>query len=496
MSPGSKAMNEPIESVAQGTARVLYERYRIEDRIAAGSAGLVYAAVDIKTGEDVVVKVFPDASVADDKGAWAKEMRLAFRLVHPNIARCLNAGFSGADEDSILVFERISGGSLRRHLVQRQKLSDEEVTGLLCDVGAALQFAHRKGVIHRDVKPENVLYEDGRWLLTDFGSGRFLSSTAQAATLIGSLGYIGPETFLNRTVFASDQYGLGVTAWECMGRSRPRNEVRSQAWLNGHRRTDLEGVVATMLAGHPERRWPHMSAALAMLETPGIRDFAVHGSELWLLGERTVTAHGAEHERVVWRGSQSQHFGHVPGEAPILICRRRIVDLATRTPETFYARDESFELVACSRVYARALLRIGDELQLVTFGSDVEPRRWPLRNEGAHRTARGLFVGPDAVLLATPGARRGLHLDLSNNMLREREVVFPLPFVEWCMLGEPVLICGDSGRTELIRPQLGPERQQKANAAPDHVRVVRQGDGPALEVIPALSQPESDGEHT
>ncbi|MEM1022621.1 MAG: serine/threonine-protein kinase [Myxococcota bacterium] len=473
--------------------RILYERYRIEERIAAGSAGFVYSAVDTHTGEDVVVKLFPDAALETAKGAWAREMRLAFRLSHPNIVRCLNAGFSGSDQDSILVFERISGGSLRRWLVQEGQLPNEELVRLLRDLAAALGFAHRHGVIHRDVKPENILREEGRWLLTDFGSGRHLSPDDAASTLIGSLGYIGPETFLNRTVFASDQFGLGVTAWECMGNERPSDQTRAQAWLDGRRRTDLMGVVSVLMAGHPERRWPHMPAIATLLGPTSVRDHRIFGRELLVLGERSVTAVSEDGERVCWRGSRARRFCHLDGEKPTLAGDRRIVDLGGEGPDTLFVREDPFEVLACSRHHRCALLRDEDGLHLVAFHETGSARSWPAPRLPRH-LGQGYFIGPTRVVFLSPGDRRALYLELEPPVLRPREGVLPLPFVEARWLEELLLLCGSVERTELIRPQLGPERRERAQVAPDHVRIVRGASGPSLEVVPPLARPELPGE--
>lgn len=474
--------------------RVLFERYRIEQRIAAGSTGLVYSATDTRTGEDVVVKLFPDLGLGAARGAWAKEMKLAFRLRHPNIVRCLDAGYPGSDEeDSMLVFERISGGSLRRRLVEGDAMKEEEVRSLLQDVGAALAFAHRRGVIHRDVKPENILREDERWLLTDFGSGRHLAA-ASAATVIGSLGYIAPETFMNRTVFASDQFGLGITAWECLGHDRPSDQERARIWLDGRRRTDLQGVISVMMAGHPERRWPHMNAVLALLGPAELRDFATRGEELFLLRGRSVSVVGPDTERVLWRGGRARRFCHFLGEEPILAGERRIVDLGRDEPDTLYVRDDSFDVMAASRTHARALIRDEASIHLVGFSDTKPPRSWSLGEVETKRMVRGLFVGPEAVLFVNPGDRRALHVDLGQPRLRPREVLLALPFVEAFQLDEPVLLCGDTDRTELVRPVLGPDRGEQVHFSPDHVKVVQTASGPSLEIVPPLAQSDFEGE--
>ena len=126
---------------------LVLNRYRVESRIAIGGAAVVFAATDTRSDEPVALKIFPPIVEPPHDGAWNREMRLALRLEHPNIVRCIDASYQGRSEPSILVFPRIAGGSLRRALVERKTLARDDVRSLVVDVASALSFAHRQGLL-------------------------------------------------------------------------------------------------------------------------------------------------------------------------------------------------------------------------------------------------------------------------------------------------------------------------------------------------------------
>ena len=166
---------------------LVLDRYRLGQRIGAGASGSVHAAEDTQLGRSVVIKLFDGQE--DSFGAWRDEMRLILRMSHPNIVPCLDIGFDEHLGMWTLVFARQTGGSLRRWMVDPVRQAQLRLRDILHDVASALSFAHKKGVIHRDVKAENVLAEQSsaetRWLLCDFGSGRFLTPGSRAQTLAG-----------------------------------------------------------------------------------------------------------------------------------------------------------------------------------------------------------------------------------------------------------------------------------------------------------------------
>lgn len=206
------------------------DRYRLGRRIGAGASGTVFAAHDTASGQPVVIKFFDGQE--DNYAAWAGELRLVLRFRHPHIVPCLDIGFDSGHRLPVLVFALARGGSLRRRLVAGGRLSPNEIARLLCEIASALAYAHAQGVIHRDVKPENILLasEDpaAAWLLTDFGAGRSLSRGERARIPAGSLPYMAPEVTSEGATAQSDLYSLGVLGCELwLGRLPNRGELPS-----------------------------------------------------------------------------------------------------------------------------------------------------------------------------------------------------------------------------------------------------------------------------
>ena len=140
--------------------RLILDRYRIGNRIGAGASGTVYAADDVKQNSQVVIKLFDGAS--DGFSAWNDEMRLIMRLSHPNIVPCFDVGFDDQLKVWMLVLAYQEGGSLRRWMSDPALRRQIPAKQVLSDIASALLFAHKKGVIHRDVKPDK-LPSVGKW---------------------------------------------------------------------------------------------------------------------------------------------------------------------------------------------------------------------------------------------------------------------------------------------------------------------------------------------
>ncbi len=242
-------------------------------RIGAGASGSVFAAEDEQKHTQVVIKLFD--GVMDGFSAWNDEMRLILRMSHPNIVPCLDVGFDQQLGMWTLVLERQEGGSLRRWMsdpAQRQRLP---VYSILHDIASALAFVHQKGVIHRDVKPDNVLAQSRalptRWMLCDFGAGRFLSNGQSAVSLAGSLMYMAPEVLSGAASALSDQYSLGVMGIELLTGQTPTAEA-IESFRKAHvGHPTLRGLVARLVEKEPENRYPVLDEFLARvdeLETP------------------------------------------------------------------------------------------------------------------------------------------------------------------------------------------------------------------------------------
>ncbi|WP_369053588.1 Stk1 family PASTA domain-containing Ser/Thr kinase [Kineococcus terrestris] len=203
--------------------RVLDGRYRVLGRIGRGGMGVVYRALDTRLDREVALKVLR-ADLAHDPEArqrFVREAKSAARLAHPGIVSVLDQGSD--EETAYLVMELVPGRTLRDVVREHGLLTPGEALAVASDVLDALSEAHRKGVLHRDVKPANVLVgDDGRVKVADFGLARSAAATAQStagdgAELVGTAEYLAPERVARGVADArSDVYGVGVLLFEML----------------------------------------------------------------------------------------------------------------------------------------------------------------------------------------------------------------------------------------------------------------------------------------
>src|SRR5215207_5966957 len=207
------------ELIAAMVGEVVLGRFRIEDRIGSGGFGTVYRAWDERLQRPVAVKV-----IDREHGAprITREAQAVARLAHRNIATLYELASDG--ERALLVSELIEGETLRA-LGRRGELNDRLVAKVGADAAAALTHAHRAGVVHRDVKPENVLVaDDGEAKLVDFGIARIAGERTLTATgdVVGTLAYMAPEQADGlRPGPGADVYSLALTLYECFCGEHP-----------------------------------------------------------------------------------------------------------------------------------------------------------------------------------------------------------------------------------------------------------------------------------
>jgi serine/threonine-protein kinase len=194
---------------------VAFGRYRVSRSLGEGAMGSVYVARDEVLGRDVAIKTIrPAAMPIGGAARFINEGRAAAQLSHPNIVRVFDVG----DQAGVpyLVMELVAGGSLKDRIV-RGLMQADEVRKLGIQISHALQAAHERGIVHRDVKPANILEAaDGVWKLADFGIAHVPDSTLTLdGQFLGSPAYAAPES-LRAGVFvaASDIYALAVTLFE------------------------------------------------------------------------------------------------------------------------------------------------------------------------------------------------------------------------------------------------------------------------------------------
>lgn len=209
---------------------VLGDRYTLVDRIAAGGMGEVWRARDERLGRVVAVKLLRP-EYADDPAFRARfraEAQHAAKLSHPGIASVYDYGET-RDGLAYLVMEHIDGEPLSALLARGGPLSPDRALDVIGQAALALDVAHRAGVIHRDVKPGNLLVRtnpDGRLIVTvtDFGIARATAGTTltQTGVVLGTARYLSPEQAARRPVTgASDVYALGVVGYECLAGAPP-----------------------------------------------------------------------------------------------------------------------------------------------------------------------------------------------------------------------------------------------------------------------------------
>ena len=188
-------------------------KYKILATIGSGGFGTVYLADDTWIDKKVALKVPHKQGV--DFGELLREPRLLASLNHPNIVAILTA--EKQDNVFFIVMEFVPGETLESIIARQGALDLARALDYTCQISNAVDHAHRHGVLHRDLRPSNVLVaESGLLKVADFGTSRFLEIAAHGTTVIGSPPYMAPEQFHGKAVFASDVYSLGVTMYQIL----------------------------------------------------------------------------------------------------------------------------------------------------------------------------------------------------------------------------------------------------------------------------------------
>jgi serine/threonine-protein kinase len=199
----------------------LVGRYRLAARVGAGGMGVVWRALDIRLDRIVAVKVLhPElAGSPEFRDLLLWEGRLAGRVSHPGVVQVRDYDDGSAGGVPHLVMEYVTGPSLAAVLRAEGALSPHRVLGLIAEVAEALAGAHAAGIVHRDVKPGNVLFDGGRVKIADFGIAQAAGAVpvTPAGLVLGTPAYLSPERVVGLPgTPASDLYGLGMIAYECL----------------------------------------------------------------------------------------------------------------------------------------------------------------------------------------------------------------------------------------------------------------------------------------
>jgi eukaryotic-like serine/threonine-protein kinase len=260
-------------------------RYEIEELVGTGGMSSVYRARDRVLERRVALKVLHEHFSADPEYVerFRREARAIARLNHPNIVTVIDRGEFGKRQ--FIVFEHIPGENLKEVVEREGQLPVAQALALTHQIARGLAFAHQHGVVHRDVKPQNVLLDESRTAkVTDFGIARSLDpgeELTQTGTLLGTSDYIAPEQASGEPIDArSDQYSLGVLLYELLTGEVPYPADSFMAVAMRHlrdpvpsvreRRRDVpdrvDKIVARAMAKRPADRFPSTEAMMGAIE--------------------------------------------------------------------------------------------------------------------------------------------------------------------------------------------------------------------------------------
>ncbi|MFZ5477291.1 MAG: serine/threonine-protein kinase, partial [Myxococcota bacterium] len=250
--------------------------YRLGRVLGEGASGVVFEARSVATGERVAIKRLRYSLLArpGEREVFRREAELGASVDHPNVVRILGYGEWRAPTDAApaawLVLELLGGPTLRDVLDQRGPLPCGDAAGLARDLAAGLAAVHAAGVLHRDVKPQNVAFAgDGTVKLMDFGAARPTARRTETVDrFFGTVGYLSPERLRGEpATVRSDVYALGVVLYECIAGARPGDDLAALATPTAPARPArpdlpdaLWAAVARAIDPDPEARFPSAEA--------------------------------------------------------------------------------------------------------------------------------------------------------------------------------------------------------------------------------------------
>jgi serine/threonine protein kinase len=274
-------------------ARVLDSKYELLARLGTGGAGTVYRARRLHIGDEVAIKVLNKDYILEETAVerFRREARSAAMIHHPNVVTIHDFSESKSDTPAYIVMELVAGTPLRELLKHEGHLSPERAVALMRDVCAGVGLAHRQGLLHRDLKPDNVIVQDsevdgerGVAKVVDFGIAKLRGSTSefnltQTGTLVGTPFYMSPEQWHGEQLDPrSDVYSLGAMFYEMLAGTPPFNA------------TSLPELIAKQLNDEPPPFAPSLNvppalervcrSALAKKRDERPRDATVLGREL------------------------------------------------------------------------------------------------------------------------------------------------------------------------------------------------------------------------
>ncbi len=279
---GAPVAGYDAEALRARLAAAVGDAYAIGDEVGRGGIAVVYAARDRRLRREVALKVLPPdlAFRPDVRTRFLREAETASRLNHPHIVPIYTV--EERDGLAFMAMALVRGESLAQRLRRERRLPLAEAARLLAEVADALAYAHASGVIHRDIKPDNILLdgESGRAVVTDFGIARAVEATGERLTktgiAMGTPAFMSPEQATGEREIdgRSDVYSLGVVGWLLLAGRLPFDAPNTPAMLLAHVSTPaprladvrpdapeaLVGAIQRCLAKRPDDRWPTAAA--------------------------------------------------------------------------------------------------------------------------------------------------------------------------------------------------------------------------------------------
>ncbi len=330
------------------SSSVINGRYRVEGRLGVGGMSTVLLALDERLERHVAVKLLAE-HLADDPtfvSRFRREALAAARLVHPNIVQVFDSGFDEEAHQHFIVMEYVPGQSCAEILRDRGHLDVEQAVDIVAQACRGLDYAHRNGVVHRDVKPGNLLVsESGVVKLADFGIARATgqSSITQVGSVLGTAAYLSPEQARGEEAGPqADLYSLGVVTYQLLSGRLPyeANSLSELALkqqrespiplqrINPHVRTTLSEAVALAISVVPEER-PRTAAELSEMIVDGAAGISPWSDEA---PTRQVGTSNA-----ATRVLPAQERGY-PTQETVIVTRPPSRPAAARAPRTVPAR--------------------------------------------------------------------------------------------------------------------------------------------------------------
>ena len=275
------------ESPTAACSTIIAGRYEMGSLIGQGSMARVYAAKDIATGEDVAVKVLSRrfAESEDERRRFFQEARAALQIKHPNVVKVLDVG-RRVDGRPFIVIEYLHGESLGEAVRRRKSLPVDIVLAIIRDAALGLVAVHEAGIVHRDVKPDNIFLlgepdAPTSVRLVDFGLAKLHAhgtKSSQAGTTLGTAAYMPPEQVLSEAVDArADIYSLGVVMFRVITGHLPFESEKDldmladqvllpappPSWFLEGLDPRVDALVTRAMSKHPDNRFPDMATFAA-----------------------------------------------------------------------------------------------------------------------------------------------------------------------------------------------------------------------------------------